>query len=130
MVHLDGVVDVAASVDDDLTMRPRFALHPRDSAAASEAGEWVATEASLYPVAETGVELARMAVRDALRERFEVERRRSAFFAFLAGAGTGIIVTDTWISHWAGVAGGFFAGGLAYGAVFGYETLMWRRRHG
>lgn len=62
--------------------------------------------------------------------QFEAERRRSAFLAFLAGAGSGIIVTDTWISHWLGVAGGLAAGAIAYGAVFAYETVMWRRNHG
>jgi hypothetical protein len=65
-----------------------------------------------------------------LRERFEVERRRSAFFSFLCGAGIGIIVTDTWISHWLGVAGGLAIGGAAYGLVYGYESFMWRRHHG
>ncbi|MFN0094436.1 MAG: hypothetical protein ACKVVT_06620 [Dehalococcoidia bacterium] len=72
-----------------------------------------------------------MAIRKSpLRQQFEVERRRSAFLSFLCGAGIGIIVTDTWISHWFGVAGGFAIGGLAYGAVYGYETLMWRKHHG
>ncbi len=71
-----------------------------------------------------------MTARHPLREHFEIERRRSAFFAFLAGAGTGIIVTDTWISHWLGVVGGLAMGGIAYGLVYGYETLMWRRHHG
>ena len=66
----------------------------------------------------------------ALRERFETERKRAAFFSFLLGAGTGIIVTDTWINPWFGVAGGVAAGGLAYGVVYLYETLMWRRDHG
>src|SRR5438067_726728 len=55
------------------------------------------------------------ASRGPLRERFEVERRRAAFFSFLAGAGIGIIVTDTWLSHWFGVVGGFVGGGVAYG---------------
>lgn len=71
-----------------------------------------------------------MRAASALREQFERERRRAAFFAFLAGAGTGIIVTDTWISHWFGVAGGFAAGGVAYGAVYLYETWMWCRLNG
>ena len=65
-----------------------------------------------------------------LRTRFEVERRRSAFFAFLAGCGVGIIATDTWLSHWFGVPGGLLAGSAAYALVFGYETFMWRRHHG
>jgi hypothetical protein len=68
--------------------------------------------------------------RHPLRERFEAERRRSAFFSFLAGAGIGIIAADTWLSPMVGVPGGFLAGGLAYGAVYGYETLMWRKHHG
>jgi hypothetical protein len=65
-----------------------------------------------------------------LRQEFELGRRREAFFAFLAGAGTGIIATDTWLSHWLGVLGGLAVGGLAYGIVYGYETFMWRRHHG
>ena len=69
------------------------------------------------------------ATRTPLRERFEFERRRSAFLSFLLGAGTGIIVTDTWLSHWFGVVGGFAVGGVAYGLVYGFETLMWRRDH-
>ena len=68
--------------------------------------------------------------RNPLRDQFEIERRRAAFFSFLAGAGIGIIVTDTWLSHWFGVAGGFVMGGAAYGIVYGYESLMWRRHHG
>lgn len=71
-----------------------------------------------------------MTVREPLRVQFEAERRRAAFLAFLAGAGSGIIITDTWISHLLGVVGGIGAGTAAYGAVFGYETLMWRRKHG
>ena len=67
---------------------------------------------------------------DPLRKRFEVERRRAAFVSFLAGAGIGIIATDTWVSHWLGVPGGLGIGGLAYAVVFGYETLMWRKHHG
>ena len=65
-----------------------------------------------------------------IRERFEMERRRAAFISFLLGAGTGIIVTDTWLSHWFGAIGGVIVGGLAYGIVYGYETLMRRREHG
>jgi hypothetical protein len=65
-----------------------------------------------------------------LRERFESERKRSAFFSFLAGAGAGIIAADTWLSPMLGIPGGLAAGGLAYGLVYGYETLMWRRHHG
>jgi hypothetical protein len=67
--------------------------------------------------------------KSALRERFEAERRRSAFLAFLAGAGTGIIVTDTWLSPMFGVPGGVAAGMFAYGVIYGYETLMWRRNN-
>ena len=65
-----------------------------------------------------------------IRERFEMERRRASFISFLLGAGTGIIVTDTWLSHWFGAIGGVIVGGIAYGIVYGYETLMWRREHG
>ena len=65
-----------------------------------------------------------------LREEFEVGRRREAFFAFLAGAGTGIIASDTWISPYLGVPGGLLLGGFAYGVVYSYETIMWRRHHG
>lgn len=65
-----------------------------------------------------------------LRERFEVERRRSSFFSFLAGAGIGIIATDTWYSHWFGVFGGLLGGGIAYGLVYLYETFMWKHHHG
>jgi hypothetical protein len=65
-----------------------------------------------------------------LRERFEIERRRTAFLSFLAGAGIGIIVFDTWVSHWLGIPGGLAVGALAYGVTYGYDTLMWRRRHG
>jgi hypothetical protein len=70
------------------------------------------------------------AAKSPLRETFETGRRREAFFAFLAGTGIGIIATDTWVSHWLGVPGGLLIGGFAYGTVFGYETLMWRRHHG
>ena len=65
-----------------------------------------------------------------LREQFETERRRAAFFSFLAGSGIGIIATDTWVSHWLGVPGGLAIGGIAYGLVYGYESLMWRKHHG
>jgi hypothetical protein len=64
------------------------------------------------------------------REQFEAARRREAFFSFLAGAGIGIITFDTWVAPWAGIPGGFAFGGLAYGLVYGFETLMWRRNHG
>lgn len=75
--------------------------------------------------------LKEMVVRKSpLREQFEMERRREAFFSFLAGCGIGIIVTDTWVNHWLGVPGGLLVGGLAYAAVYGYETIMWRRSHG
>jgi hypothetical protein len=70
------------------------------------------------------------AVKSRLREQFEVERRRAAFFSFLLGAGIGIIITDTWINHWFGVAGGIAGGLVAYGIVYGFETFMWRRKHG
>lgn len=65
-----------------------------------------------------------------LRERFETERKRAAFIAFLPAAATGIIVSDTWVSPWLGVPGGLLIGGLAYALVWGYESLMWRRHHG
>jgi hypothetical protein len=68
--------------------------------------------------------------RHPLRERFEDERKRSAFFSFLAGTGAGIIAADTWLSPWLGIPGGLLAGGVAYGLVYGYETLMWRKNHG
>lgn len=64
-----------------------------------------------------------------LRKRFEEERRRSAFFSALFAGGAGIIAADTWLAHWAGALGGLAAGFAAYGLVFGYETLMWRREH-
>jgi hypothetical protein len=70
------------------------------------------------------------AAKSPLRQQFEAERRRSAFFSFLLGAATGIIVTDTWLSPYFGVAGGVAAGAVAYGLVFLYETVMWRRHHG
>jgi hypothetical protein len=68
--------------------------------------------------------------KSALRQEFETGRRREAFFAFLAGGGIGIIAADTWISHWLGAPAGLLVGGAAYAIVYGYETLMWRRRHG
>ena len=68
--------------------------------------------------------------RHPLRERFEVERRRASFLTFLAGTGIGIIAADTWVSHRLGVPGGLALGGLAYGIVWAYETLMWRRENG
>jgi len=64
-----------------------------------------------------------------LRERFEAERRRSAFLAFLPATGAGIIASDTWLSPWAGVPGGLVAGAFAYALVYAYESLMWRRHH-
>lgn len=70
------------------------------------------------------------ASRSPLRERFEVERRRAAFMGFLPAAGVGIIVSDTWISPWLGVPGGLAIGALAYGIVYSYETLMWRKHNG
>ena len=66
----------------------------------------------------------------ALRERFEVERRRAAFMAFLPGMGVGVIAADTWLTPWAGVPGGLILGGFAYVVVYGYETLMWRHHNG
>ncbi len=68
--------------------------------------------------------------RDHLRQRFETERRRSAFLSFLPAAGIGIIASDTWLSPWAGVPGGLLAGGFAYALVWVYESFMWRRHHG
>ena len=68
--------------------------------------------------------------RNPVRERFEVERRRAAFLTFLPAAGVGIIVADTWVAHWAGVVGGLAIGAVAYGMVWGWETLMWRKHHG
>lgn len=65
-----------------------------------------------------------------LRDRFEVERRRAAFLTFLPAAGIGIIASDTWVAPWAGVPGGLLVGATAYGLVWAYETLMWRRNHG
>jgi hypothetical protein len=68
--------------------------------------------------------------RNPVRERFETERKRSAFLSFLAGTGIGIIAADTWVSPWLGVPGGFLVGGMAYALVYGYETLMWRKHRG
>lgn len=65
-----------------------------------------------------------------LRMRFEAERRRAAFIAFLPGGMTGIIVADTWISPWLGIMGGTVLGLVAYLTVYGYETWMWRKNHG
>lgn len=65
-----------------------------------------------------------------LRQQFEEERRRAAFFSFLAGAGTGIIVADTWMSPWLGVPGGVVVGLIAYLVTYGYESFMWRRHNG
>lgn len=70
------------------------------------------------------------AMRHPLREKFESERRRSAFLTFLPAAGIGIIASDTWVAPWAGVPGGLLIGALAYGLVWTYETMMWRRNHG
>lgn len=70
-----------------------------------------------------------MEAEPALRERFVGERRRSAFFAALAGGGAGIIAAGMWIAPQLGVAGGIVGGLLAYATVFAYETLMWRREH-
>jgi hypothetical protein len=69
-------------------------------------------------------------VKTAMRAQFELERRRAAFLAFLPATGAGIIASDTWISPWAGIPGGFVLGGLAYALVYGYETFMWRKHHG
>lgn len=68
--------------------------------------------------------------RHPFRERFEAERRRSAFLTFLPAAGIGIIVSDTWVAPWAGVPGGLLIGATAYAMVWGWETLMWRKHHG
>jgi hypothetical protein len=68
--------------------------------------------------------------KSALRERFESERRRAAFLAFLPATGAGIIASDTWIAPWMGIPGGLLTGSLAYLLVYGYESLMWRREHG
>jgi hypothetical protein len=71
-----------------------------------------------------------MTRRSPLRERFETERRRAAFLAFLPAMGVGIIASDTWLSPYLGIPGGLLIGGIGYAMVFGYETLMWRRHHG
>ncbi len=65
-----------------------------------------------------------------LREQFETERRRAAFFAFLPMTGVGIIAFDTWVSPWLGVPGGLLIGGVGYVSVYVYETVMWRKEHG
>jgi hypothetical protein len=70
------------------------------------------------------------AAKSSLRERFESERRRAAFLAFLPATGAGIIASDTWISPWMGIPGGLAGGAIAYLLVYGYESLMWRRDHG
>ncbi len=70
------------------------------------------------------------AAKSPLRDRFETERRRAAFMAFLPAMGVGVIAADTWVAAWAGVPGGLVFGGFAYGLVYVYETLMWRRDHG
>ncbi len=64
------------------------------------------------------------------RERFETERRRAAFLGFLPMTGIGIIAFDTWLSPWMGVPGGLLVGATGYAAIYGYESLMWRREHG
>lgn len=71
-----------------------------------------------------------MATKSRMREEFEVERKRAAFFAFLPAAAAGIIASDTWISPWAGIPGGIILGALAYALVYAYETMMWRKHHG
>lgn len=71
-----------------------------------------------------------MGATSSLRQRFETERRRAAFLAFLPATGAGIIASDTWIAPWMGIPGGVFAGAAAYAAIYTYETLMWRRHHG
>lgn len=65
-----------------------------------------------------------------LRQQFESERRRAAFFAFLPATGVGIIAADTWVSPWLGVPGGLLLGALGYATVYAYETIMWRHNHG
>ncbi len=62
-----------------------------------------------------------------LRQHFETERRRAAIRGFLYGTAIGIIVANTWISPLFGIPGGIVFGVAAYGAIYGYETLMWRR---
>ena len=83
-----------------------------------------------WPIRRARLEFGRMARAEPLRERFESERRRASFIAFLAGAGSGIILTDMWISHLLGVVGGVALGAMAYVVVFTYESLMWRRHRG
>jgi hypothetical protein len=70
------------------------------------------------------------AVKSPLRQKFEAERRRASFFASLPAGMAGIIATDTWISLALGIAGGVVVGLAAYGLVYLYETLMWRKHHG
>jgi hypothetical protein len=65
-----------------------------------------------------------------LRERFETERRRAAFAAFLPGMGVGVIAADTWLTPWAGVPGGLLLGSFTCALVYAYETLMWRHHNG
>lgn len=76
-----------------------------------------------------GILLTVMTAKHPLRERFEAERRKAAIRGFLSGTGIGIIVCDTWISSVLGIPGGIVVGALASGAIYGYETLMWRREH-
>ena len=71
-----------------------------------------------------------MPTKPPIRLEFEHERRRSAFFSALAAGMTGIIAVDTWIVAWGGVFGGLALGGAAWLLVYGYESLMWRRRYG
>ncbi len=66
----------------------------------------------------------------ALRERFEAERRRSAFLGFLPAMGAGVIAADTWLSPLAGVPGGLATGGFAWATIWAYESYMWRKQHG
>jgi len=74
--------------------------------------------------------MQRQQLRNPLRDRFEVERRRSAFLSFLPAAGIGIIACDTLVAPWAGVPGGLLVGSAAYLLVYGYETFMWKKHHG
>lgn len=76
------------------------------------------------------VHSGRMEQKHPLRRRFEEERRRAAFLAFLPAMGIGIIAADTWVSPWLGVPGGLVVGLLGYLAVYAYETFMWGRQHG
>ena len=63
------------------------------------------------------------------RVKFETLRRRSAFVASLPAGMTATIATDTWISSAFGIVGGVAGGLTAYALVFGYESLIWRRRN-